>query len=356
MKDKNTKWVVAFIGTFVLILALMGGFNAIVDPYFHYHAPLDFVKYELKEERYQNNGIVKHFEYDAIITGSSMTQCFKPSELDALFGVNAVKVPFSGGSYKEVNDNLEVAFAYNPDIKMVVRCLDVNALFDDKDLMNYDNCPTYLYDDSVWNDAGYLFNKDILVLSVRSLHGYMVDGSGYLSMDDYVNWHGYYTYGEEVVEASYNREEVEVAEEQVAITEEEYAIMEATIEQNITSLAAANPDTEFYIYFSPYSIYYFDFWYRTGELEKYLLAEKFYIEKLLEYDNIHVYSFFEDYESICNPDYYRDLAHHNGDLHTKILQWMSEGKYEITKENYEEHYQAIHDFYMNYDYDALFAE
>ena len=275
MKDKNTKWVVAFLISFVLILAILGGFNAVIDPYFHYHAPQDFVKYELKEERYVNNGIVKHFEYDAIITGSSMTQCFRPSELNKLFGVNAVKVPFSGGSYKEVNDNLEVAFAYNPDIKMVVRCLDVNALFSDKDLMNYDNCPTYLYDDSVLNDAGYLFNKDILLKSVQNLHGYIAEGNTYLSMDDYSNWHNYYEYGKAAVDITYNRNAVEIAAEQRGITEEEYVAMEETIEQNITSLIAANPDTEFYIYFSPYSIYYMDFWHRTGDLERYLLAEKF---------------------------------------------------------------------------------
>lgn len=356
MKDKNTKWIVAVLISFVLILAVFGGFNAFIDPYFHYHAPLDFVKYELKEERYQNNGIVKHFEYDAIITGSSMTQCFRPSQMNELFGVNAVKVPFSGGSYKEVNDNLEVAFAYNPDIKIVVRCLDVNALFDDKDLMNYDNCPTYLYDDNVLNDAGYLFNKDILVKSVQNLHGYLADGNNYMSMDDYVNWHAYSQYGKAVVDNSYDRDAVEIAEEQKGITEEEYAAMEASIEQNITSLIAEHPETEFYIYFSPYSIYYMDFWHRSGELERYLLAEKFYTEKLLEYDNVRVFCFFEDYESICNLDYYKDIAHHNGDLHTKILQWMSEGKYEITKENYEAHYETLHNFYMNYDYDALFAE
>ncbi len=356
MKDKNTRWVVTFIISFVLILGLLGGFNAFIDPYFHYHAPLDFVKYELLEERYQNNGIVKHFEYDAIITGSSMTQCFRPSELDALFGVNAVKAPFAGGSFKEVNDNLEVAFAYNPDIKMVVRCLDMNALITDKDTMNYENCPEYLYDDTILNDAGYLFNKDILVTSMQNLHGYIATGSNYMSMDDYVNWHAYYEYGKEAVDKTYDHAAVEVVGEQKELSEEDIEMMEATIEQNITSLIAENPDTEFYIYFAPYSIYYMDYWYQSGELERHFLAEKFYIEKLLEYENVHVFSFYEDYESICNLDYYKDIAHHNGDLHSKILEWMSEGKYEITKENYEEHYQNIHNFYMNYDYEALFAE
>ena len=354
--QKSKKWIISFVCLFIIILIAVGIFMVVVDPYFHYHKPLDGLGYTLENERYQNDGIVKHFEYDAIITGSSMTECFKPSELDALFGVNAIKVPFSGGSYREVNELLQTAVEHNPDIKMVVRCLDVNALFSDKDLMNYDNCPTYLYDDNVLNDAGYLFNKDILLNSVQNLHGYIADGNTYLSMDEYVNWHNYYVYGKEVVDQTYDPAAIEVVEGQRGITEEEYAAMEATIEQNITSLIASNPDTEFYIYFSPYSIYYMDFWYRSGDLERYLLAEKFYIEKLLEYENVHVFSFFEDYETICNLDYYKDIAHHNGDLHTLILQWMSEGKYEITKENYEEHYQNIREYYMNFDYDALFEE
>ena len=143
---------------------------AVVDPYFHYHKPQEFVKYKLDEERYQNNGIVKHFEYDAIITGSSMTQCFRPSQLNELFGVDSVKVPYSGGSYKEVNDNLEIAIRYNPDICMVVRGLDANQFFDDKDKINYDNCPTYLYDDMVWNDASYLFNKEVFLCRLYKIH------------------------------------------------------------------------------------------------------------------------------------------------------------------------------------------
>lgn len=92
---------------------------------------------------------MKHFGYDAIITGSFIIECFKTSELHELFGVNVIKVHYFGGSYKEVNDNLKVAFEYNSDIKMVVCCLDANAFFSDKDLVNYTKYPDYLYDDSI---------------------------------------------------------------------------------------------------------------------------------------------------------------------------------------------------------------
>ena len=51
------------------------------------------------------NSKAKHFDYDAIITGTSMTENFLSSEFDSLFGVNSVKTTFSGASYKEINQN-----------------------------------------------------------------------------------------------------------------------------------------------------------------------------------------------------------------------------------------------------------
>ncbi|MBQ8041585.1 MAG: hypothetical protein IJ274_17270, partial [Lachnospiraceae bacterium] len=83
---KSTKWMIAFISMFLAILLLTGTFMVVVDPYFHYHKPLNGLGYSLENERYQNDGIVKHFSYDAIITGSSMTECFRPSEMKELFG------------------------------------------------------------------------------------------------------------------------------------------------------------------------------------------------------------------------------------------------------------------------------
>lgn len=58
---------------------------------FHYHAPLKFLSYPLVNERYQNNGIVRHFDYDSVITGTSMTENFKTSEAQKLFGSDFIK-------------------------------------------------------------------------------------------------------------------------------------------------------------------------------------------------------------------------------------------------------------------------
>ena len=102
------KWTAAFIAVLLALLMGMGAVTAVIDPYFHYHKPLERYQYVIENQRYQNNGIVKHFDYDAVITGTSMSENFKTSEMNEIFGVNAVKVPFSGSSYREINDNLVV--------------------------------------------------------------------------------------------------------------------------------------------------------------------------------------------------------------------------------------------------------
>ena len=189
------RWVISLISLFVLFLLITGIFMVIVDPYFHYHKPLPGVGYILDNPRYQNNGIVKHFEYDAIITGSSMTECFKSSDLDALFNVNSIKVPFSGGSYKEVNDNLAVAVRHNPNLKMIVRCLDANRFFNDKDEMDYNSYPDFLYDNNLLNDVNYLYNKSIFLVALQNVVGYNREGKITLSFDDYCNCIDKETYG-----------------------------------------------------------------------------------------------------------------------------------------------------------------
>lgn len=352
--NTGKKWVISFVCLFIVILIAVGSFMIVVDPYFHYHKPLENLGYSLENERYQNNGIVKHFEYDAIITGSSMTECFKTSELDALFGVKSIKVPYSGGSYKEVNDNLTVAAEHNPDIKMVVRCLDAMRFFDDKDYLDYTDYPTYLYDDVLINDVNYLFNKSILLVAIQNVLGFNRDGKIELSFDDYANWNDHYSYGYDAVMANYKRDTIEKAEEMLPITDEDYATIKGNIEQNVIALAKANPEIEFYIYISPYSIYCMDYWYQLGELERRLLAERYIIELLLPVENIHICSFNTEYEVICDADNYRDVAHHSGAVNSQILQWLYEGNHELTSENYEEYCQEVWDFYMNYDYDALF--
>ena len=354
MSDKKNKiWAVATVSLIVLCVAAIGAVVAVIDPYFHYGKGLSFLSYPLHNQRYQNDGIAKHFDYDAIITGSSMAENFKTSEMDELFGTNSIKLPFSGSTYKEINDNLKVAMAHNDNIKIVVRGLDYVRMFDKADRMTYDasEYPHYLYDDKLLNDVNYLYNKGVLINTAKVLLN-TITGAPSKDFDNYRYWDDNWTYGAEAVKLTYPRPET--ISPKVQISEADRKNIHENITQNVTSLAAANPETEFYLFITPYSIYYFDRAYRNGSLDKNIDAEQYIVEMLLEYPNIHVFSFFDEYDVICNLDNYKDIAHYSEEINSQMLVWMKEGKHQLTKDNYQEYYSNIREFYTNYDYDSLF--
>lgn len=82
--------------------------------------------------------------------------------------------------------------------------------------------------------------------------------------------------------------------------------------------------------------------------------EQFAIEKLLEYENVHLFSFFNNFQLICDLNNYGDEIHYSPKINSKILAWMKEGEYELTKENYLDYIDEITEFYCNYDYDSIF--
>lgn len=173
--NKFVKTVLVGTGT---LLILAGGMTAVIDPFFHYHKPLKQLEYPLErgKERYLNNGIIQNFDYDAAITGTSMMQNFKTSQFDDLFGTHSVKVTLTGDTYWAIDEEIRTIFDNKSDIKYIFRCLDYNKIFDDKSDYNYDNVPTYLYDNNIWNDVQYLFNKDIFIDNTLGVIKYTLHG------------------------------------------------------------------------------------------------------------------------------------------------------------------------------------
>lgn len=136
-----------------------------IDPFFHYHEPLtDKYFYKLSAPRAQNNGIVKNFHYEGFITGASSAEKFKTSEMDSIFDIKSVKVAYSGGTFKEVGDNVSVALKNNEKIKYVIRGLDMIYFFDESDKeKDVAHAYGYLYDDNSLNDIKYLLDGKVVM-------------------------------------------------------------------------------------------------------------------------------------------------------------------------------------------------
>lgn len=341
--------------TLSLVLVFLIGVSAVTvifDPYFHYHAPFSWQNYTLDNERYQNDGITRHFEYNAIITGTSMTENFKTSECDALFGVQTIKIPYFGASFKEINDSIVRALERNTKVEMVIRCLDTYRFLEAKDEMKYSEYPEYLYDDNIFNDVKYLLNKDILVSYVYPSVVGSLKGIKPNSFDDYANWHKDAVYGKDAVLSNYTRLEKAQTEQDLSESERETVI--GTVKQNLISVAKANPEVTFYYFLPPYSIVYWDSLYVQGALNKNIEAQRIAIELLLECENIKVFSFVDEFEKVCDLNNYKDNVHYREEINSYILECMKNGEHLVTKENCEEYFAGVEKFYCEYSYDSIF--
>lgn len=347
------KFIILTLGGLFSVLLFFGGLTAVIDPLFHYHAPLDGLGYPIVNERYQNDGILRNFDYDAIITGTSMTENFKSSEFDALFGANSVKVPFSGGFLKEFHDRLQRAFQEKPHIRYVLLSLDYYAVTADKDKLSNYAYPTYLYDDSYLNDVQYLLNKSILLTYTAEVLYHTASGQPTTSFDEYANWMPWRVFGKDAVDQTYSRPSKSA--EETSFSEDDALRIRENLSQNVLSLARAHPETDFYLFLPPYSIYTWDKYHQAGMLNTVLEGQSLAIETLLGYDNVHVFSFNDCFDMICDLDNYKDIEHYGEWVNSQILDWMSRGEHELTWDNYQDYCDTVREFYINYDYDSLFT-
>ena len=338
---------IAITLTLALIFALP---TVIIDPFFHYHSPIDGVSYRLSDQRYQNHGILKSYEYNAIIIGSSMTECFKTSELDELFNTKSIKVPYSGAYMKELCDSLRVGLESGNDVKYVVMGLDPRILCCDKELMAYDYYPEYLYDDNILNDVSYLFNKNVLFdytleNIIRTANGTPTD-----SFDEYSNWSDLREYGREAVESSYRASTL--VESATEFNDAYRRRLVENISENLLTLIRENRDTEFYFFIPPYSIMKMRTWVEGGSCDYWFDVCSEGVSLLVGEENVRIFSFYDDYELICNLDNYRDMTHYGEWVNSYILECMREGEHELFCDSYADHFDRASEYYKSYDYYA----
>ena len=351
MKRKVNLWGFALV--LLIPLLLFVAFVVIIDPFFHYHGPLKGVAYTISEERYQNDGIVRHFDYDAMITGSSETQNFLASEFSELFGTKTIKTSFAGGTFKEVNDLVKKALKSNPDCKYVLRSFDLNLLNTDKDALGYDSYPTYLYDKNPFNDYQYIFNKKVVLMAgLDILDG--IRGKETTSFDSYARFADGKEYGREAVLRTYAR--ADVYEEKMELTDEDFARMKGNLEQNIIETAKANPDVTFYFFIPPYSVCYWDTNVRGNSLDYVMDEIKYALSMLVEVDNVKVFAFCDKIDITSNLDNYIDTLHYSGEINTYILESIKKDENLMTRDNYEEYIEKLRKLYDEYDYEWIYEE
>ena len=344
---RTRKWNLLVIGATIGMLLLIASITIFVDPFFHYHAGQSFLEYPLKDERYQNDGIARNYEYDSIIAGTSMCQNFLCSEFDELWGAKTVKLTTSGATYHESNANIRRALSYNEDVNYVVCSLDGNKLNYEPYEDDYEGYPEYLYDINPFNDVNYLLNKDIIPKTLAVLN-YTRAGNITTNMDEYSSWGRYKVFGKDSVLSTFTL--VEEREEELFLSEEDIQRIRTNVTENFLQTARMYPDTTFYLFFPPYSVCYWEALVRTKQLGVQIEAQKIAVEVLLTADNIQVYDFSHRTDITGNLENYTDTLHYGDWINSDILKMIRYEENRLLKENFNTYYDELKILYETYDY------
>ena len=317
---------------FIQVAVLLIGIAAIVmifDPFYHYHGTLPGLKAVINKAEYQCIGSLRNFEYDALVLGSSVAENYNNHWFDEAFGCTTIKGIKSAASTTDLLYYLGEAYEEH-ELRYVFYSLDIFALSADT-TQNFvqEGMPLYLYNKNPFDDVKYVFNKDVLfehipyMLAVAMQEGYD-DGTTY-------NWAQYKTFSEADALLHYTRpiapEHTRTPEEYQSIIDENVALIENVI--------AAHPETEFYIFYPPYSLLWWDTMQREGKFEQSMYAAKRAAEILTAYDHVHMYNFLAEEEIVCNLNLYMDSMHFCEDINHWIVEELAQENNLLTQDNYE---------------------
>ena len=352
-KMQAKRWLAGFLGIFLAGLAGCMALVIWVDPFFQYHKPLVWFPYLVDNQVNQNPGLAKHMDYDGILIGSSMTASFNTDWFEELMGMKTQKLSYNGSYPKDLSNIMQLVFdAKGDQVKAVYMAVDQSTFSADPEETKFP-VTDYLYDDNVFNDVPYLLNKDVLLDYILRPLADRKDASDWAEL--YKPWWTDEYYNKANVLMYYEAAEEKQEEEALAADYFKDAV-EENLQKNILPYIEAHPETEFYIFYPPYSILFWNDVTREKELEAVIGRLEYMTERLLNYENVHVFNFLGKEDIICNLNNYADYMHYHKNVCRYITECFATGENELHPENYGQAFDEIRTLAMSYDYPAIWDD
>ncbi len=321
---QKKRWTRIVLGALLLSLAACAALTYAVDPFEQYRESAILPLYD--QESYNNPGIAKNYDYDAVILGTSMVEMSNPSVIDACFGVSSVKLPMRGSHTAQMGWQLEHVLAAKEKrgetLRLAILAVDAYSLMgpvDDKE-----EIIDYLWNDEPLDDVNYLLNRDVLLVKIPKMLR-NIGKSTQTKRDDMYKW-------TDVTFAAQSVYDTAPVSEQKEMTDPEYRIERSTgnISEHLLRHITAHPETTFMIYMPPYSVGYWYLMTRGGISEQQFRSRARVCELLLGCPNVEIYDFSSRVEWITDLDEYFDYSHHSSDVSDRIMHAMAAGENRVT--------------------------
>lgn len=325
-----------FIKNFIiitLILPFLGIFNYMIDPFQQYRVKT-FYPIVFFDERYQNAGFLKNFDYDSIILGTSMTENFLIKEIEKKLGYSKlIKLSLTGGRANEQKIILETAIKMGK-VKNILWGLDTFSFIDKYNNPSKD-MPLYLYDNNIFNDYKYLFSLDTTRKSIEAISRIFKNPKDLISLDynKMYQWQHKYEdkFTSQEIKKSWENRNTKFIKKN--IQDQSFINLKNNFDFTFLNIIKDNPQIKFKIFFPPYSILTFKVLEERSTLEETLKFKKYLYDIFIELDNVDLYDFQLEKNITYNLNNYKDLSHYHQKINTWMIEEISNNKYLIDENN-----------------------
>ena len=158
---KRKTWALASLALLLAAIAAICLTVIVIDPFQVYRPATRYLPpIDRTTQVYANAGVARSYAYDSAIVGTSVTENFRPSQMDSLLGGRFIKLCTSAGTAYNHALLMDLAFRTH-NMRRIVYGLDVYSFIARLDQTGSD-VPLYLYDDSLFNDVSYWLNRSVL--------------------------------------------------------------------------------------------------------------------------------------------------------------------------------------------------
>ena len=345
-----------FIGFFAAVLAVILIFamalTYVIDPLFQYHKPWFGLEPVITNERYQNAGIARNFDFENAAIGNSLAENFYVSDLNLALGGESAKLTSAGSHPLDWKYLLDILSNRENVPRRILFNLDPYIFRGSTTELKHD-IPEYLYDSDPFNDVEYLLNFEIFKdysfdMIKKNRSGNVPDYNSFCVWDDSVQ------YGKKHIMKNVTRAEISHEEPDV----EAYVELALDNIRLLSPYFEAMPETEFLFFCSPFSVLFWDNAERENTFEAYEKCYRSVIGYLLQYGNVTVFLWNDDemLGVMCDLDYYRDEAHYDSRVCKIMAERIRDGAGIVTKDNCADSLDRLFAFLRSYDYDSIWDE
>ena len=342
MERSLRRWCRGFLAALALLLAAAAATVYLCDPAFYYRLPPEG-EAVFFNERCQSAGLIRNVPADTVVLGTSLTNNMRKSSIEAAFGGRGLRIVLPDGYLSEFDQAVDAIFrCQSPE--RVVFGLDPNILIRDESGLS-GTMPGYLYDANPVNDLQYLLNKDMLYYSIYTR---LAVGWGKAqTLDEGFTWQTGIWWNHMTALENYTRPDPADAPLPADSFRENAAANAAVI----AAWAREHPETEFDVFFPPYSMLAWDRYQRQGKTEAVISAMIQTCETLLPLGNVRIHAPALDRDIVEQLDNYADHIHYSPDTADTVLREIAAGTYELTAETYLSALTGWQDFALHYDYE-----